>query len=692
MSDLYKTAFRGYLIDHHSPDPPVVTLEKLDAREYETFFREAHINSLLLYCKDHWGSAYYDTKVGKKHPALRTDWIRELRPVLRRGGIEFTAYYCLEYDTYAPVAHPEWAVLQADGTPLTCQSPIAHWKMPCYETGYRQYALGQIREIAEGYAPDSLFLDIFGKSLCYCPVCRAKFERQYGYPLPEDPEGLAAHVKDVNDFLDAGAKSMLQDIKSAVAEVDPTIKVTINFSALYRKDIRDMLDYQFTEPFAGNWLSAAYARDTAVGQYPQLGPGDVSEVYNYKSEAVYQLAAAEIAAQGCRVFMYSGSQHPDGTLEHEEARRVGAAYREVEKFEKYLQERQVVADIAIIQSDTSTTIHNDFTLVPNAIGRAKQGSSHRDAVVGAMRMCDASGYTWKIVPEQEVTPENLARFRLVMLPDVFCVTDALRDAITGYVTAGGRLLLSGLTGMFDPQGKLRSDFALAGIMGASYIDTVDTYRKASWGGYLAPSEDPLLQTIRTTFAPVSSEYYRVRPTGGRALTHFVYPAVQLTGSTWVNWWNPPPKTETNDPAFVQNRVGAGQVLYAAFDLMRMANDGFHYVEGLFRTVADAFIQAPTVRLETENPHAVGFVAYDRPAHSELIVHEVSHIAAQFGGDTPAIGAGTLRVSLGRRQITGAELVYPAEKPLPLEEEDGCAVVRLPDIRLHQIIRLTYQER
>ena len=158
------------------------------------------------------------------------------------------------------------------------------------------------------------------------------------------------------EFLEGCAKGMLQDILDTVKGIDSDIKVTINFAALYNKEIQDMLDYQFTEPWAGNWLSAAYARDTAPGQYPQLGPGDVSEVYNYQPESRYILAAAQIAAQGCRVFIYSGSQHPDGTLEHEEAKRVGAAYREIQKFEQYLSQRKVVADIGIIQSDTASNV------------------------------------------------------------------------------------------------------------------------------------------------------------------------------------------------------------------------------------------------------------------------------------------------------------------------------------------------
>lgn len=409
MSELYRETFRGYLIDHHSPAPPVVTLDEIDIIEYERFYKKANINNLMVYCKDHWGYTYYNTKAGKRHPGLKEDWVKKIRPVLSRNNIEFNAYYCLEYDNYAPLNHPEWRILKADGEPLRCSYSKAGWHMPCYETGYRGYVLEQLSEIVTGYSPDSLFLDIFGKSLCYCPVCRNKFKTKYGYALPEEEDALNNAFTDVSDFLNLSAKNMLREIIDLVKEIDPDIKVTINFAALYPKEIRDMLDYQFTEPWAGNWLSAAYARDTAVMQFPQLGPGDVSEVYNYKPVSRYILAASQIAAQGCRVFMYSGSQHPDGTLEHEESRRIGAAYREVELYEKLLTDRKVIADIAVIQSDFSERINRTSSIIANAIGRVKAGSPHRSALLGAMKLCDYSKYGWKVLPEQEVNEKALKR-------------------------------------------------------------------------------------------------------------------------------------------------------------------------------------------------------------------------------------------------------------------------------------------
>lgn len=689
MSDLYKKTYRGYLIDHHSPDPPIVTLEKMNVEEYERFFREANINNLMLYCKDHWGVTYYDTKVGKRHPGLKEDWIARLKPVLKKLGIEFNAYYCLEYDSYAPKAHPEWSSRKPDGTPLVLTGRLPRWGMPCYETGYRQYVLEQLLEIVSAYRPDSLFLDIFGKSLCYCTACRNKFEKQYGYPLPEDEETLKARNKDIAAFLDNCEKEMLKDILETVKGVDPDLKVTINFSALYIKEIRDMLDYQFTEPWAGNWLSAAYARDTAPGQYPQLGPGDVSEVYNYKPASVYILAASQIAAQGCRVFLYSGSQHPDGTLEHEEARRVGAAYREVEKFERYLENRKIIADIGIVQSDTAALINNDTPVTVNAIERVKLGSRHREALLGAMKLCDYSKYSWNVVPEQELTLEKARSYKALMLPEIYHVDEKLKNVLMRYVNAGGVLISAEETGLFDIDGGKILNYALSELYGCEYLGTVDRYASSVWGGYLEQLDDRMWKYVPDTYLPVSETRHKVRTVTGKPLALFVDPATELTEETWVNWWCPPPSCKTGDPAILENTVGAGKVFFAAFDLFAMENKGFQLNADLFRGLLEKSVEHPSIKLETEFPNILGYVGYDRFQDNEFIIHEISRMAEIANGDIPLLDGGTLSVSSEFRNLKAAELVYPEKKPLKICRNGKLQTVKLPGLRIHQVIRLTY---
>ena len=145
MSEKFKHTYRGYLVDNHCPKPPVVTLENLDPAEWEKFIVESNINQMTVYTKDHWGYSYYDTALGCKHEGLgNRDWIAEIAPVLKKHNVEFTAYYCFEYDTYAPETHPKWSVLTKDGIPLRCGMPTnssnAKWgdvyKRQCMDSLY----------------------------------------------------------------------------------------------------------------------------------------------------------------------------------------------------------------------------------------------------------------------------------------------------------------------------------------------------------------------------------------------------------------------------------------------------------------------------------------------------------------------------------------------------------------------------
>ena len=100
MSDLFKSSRKCYLIDHHSPQPPVIPLNHLDIQEYEDFIDTADVDSMMVYCKDHWGVTYYDSQTpgAQKHNGVKGDWIASVSNLLKRKKIEFVAYYCIEYD------------------------------------------------------------------------------------------------------------------------------------------------------------------------------------------------------------------------------------------------------------------------------------------------------------------------------------------------------------------------------------------------------------------------------------------------------------------------------------------------------------------------------------------------------------------------------------------------------------------
>jgi len=678
MSELYKDRFRGYLIDHHSPAPPIVNFKFLNIQEHADFFRNSRIDSLMVYCKDNWGYSYYNTRIGERHPALDRDWVAEIVSVLRSQDIEFNAYYCVEYDNTIVLKHPEWAIRTASGNELRCGARNAKWRMPCYMTRYRAYVLEQLTEIVSIYKPDSLFLDIFGKSLCYCPACRKSFLEKTGYALPEQAEDLKAVVPQVIKFLDDCADDFLVDVLATVKGIDPALAVTINFAAHYPKRIRDRLDYHFTEPWAGNWLSAAYAR--ATGRYPQLGPGDVSRIFNYQSSNVHRAAAAQIAAQDCRVFFYSEPLRPDGSLESEESVRIGAAFQEVQKFRHLLGDREKVADIGILQCDLSLSVGTEGQLVPGAIGRARAPNRHTNALLGAMKVCDYSKYTWTIVPVNELILEKVKTFHLLILPEVLVLAAETWQLLVAYMQSGGTVLATGETGLHAPAGDLNQDFIFSADTDIHFKALRTEYMANQWGGYAHFKREGSLTSLPDTDAPISSTSVRFS-FPGKSTADFTRPAVVVGPETWVNWGFPPPSERTSEALVVRKTIDTGAFLYFGFDLFGIAAADAVWVKQYLPLILLKDLEGSFMRLETEFPESVSYTAFRRK--DELILHFISQLPTITGGDAPPVATGSLYIHTDSDLV--AEEVYPGSRTIALTRNGSSVRMEPGEVSIHKII-------
>lgn len=685
MSDKFKSTKRCYLIDHHSPQPPTVPLGHLDIAEYGRFFETADIDSLMYYCKDHWGAVYYDSKVpgACKHAGVQGDWVGAVRQCAAQKGIEFVAYYCIEYDEGAARRFPEWRVRKADGTPLIRDDIYAKWSLVCYQTGYRAYALAQLKEIVENYRPDALFLDIFGASLCYCENCRAKFRSRFGYDLPETQEGLQAHRGDVTAFLDRNAEEFLEEIRTALKAIDPKLAITINFACHYPDHIRRMLDYQYSEPLLkDNWFSSVYARDTAEGQYPMLAPGEASAVYNYDKPARYICDLSAIAAQGCRVGMYSGSQHIDGTLEHEEARRLGSAYAELAKMEPWFTEtRRPVRCVGIIQSDVSKSAGPD-DFVADAILRMKRHSPHTDAILGAMVACEQAKVPYTVLPESRAAEGSLAEYGLILMPEVYVVKPALADALESYVRSGGKLIVSGRTGTRDESLAPLSACAVERLTGCRYKTGHEEYRQNDWSAYIkARDPENFRGLLSVTTPPVSEFFVETEPVSAETLADFVLPCVACSPTEWINWWSPPPGAATAIPAVTENRLGNGSVIYLAFDYFTMsARETYRDSGDFFRDLLRILDIRPLVRNRTDIPNILRTAFFEEEDCYQI--HQLSTLPNRYQGETMPVDGGSLIFTV---PLAEAYTVYPKRRKLAVAEKENAWEVELPAFTQQQII-------
>ena len=673
--------YRGYIVDHHSPDPPAITYANFDPDQWFRLYEAADLDHVWVFCKGHHGEAYYPTRVGHPHPGLKVDFVKAFRDRIRRKGMAFHAYYCIGFDDWAVLNHPEWALLDENGKnrrvqPEDTTHSRGQWHWACVNTPYRQYVFEQLTEIVKGYGPDGFFLDIVGQPLCYCKDCSALYQSRYHHDIPR---GSAAERdwRETEEFL--YQTTQLGFIKEAIALVrglGSQAAMTINGGHLdFRKELMDLLDYTFAEPFAGNYLSAMFARGT--GKLPQIGPGLVAYAYDPSPASVFKVESAMIAAQNCRVFMYSETMRQDGTLDSLWLREMGEGYKDIEEIQPYLTDRDPVPCVAVLFSEK--TRFNDRT--------------HMAPILrGAMEAGAYSQYPTDVLPDARLNAENLAQYQAVVLPEVTCLAPREVEALDRFVKSGGLLIATGLTSTKEADGATRPDFALSEMLGCDFEGVMETYKQNLWGSYLRRLDDPFWKELPDTTLAVQAPFVKVKPrAGAQILATHILPATVWRRDTdeneqaWVNWEPPPPGQSSEYPAVIANPHGKGNVIYLSFDLYGMISDDLAWPLQFHHQLLRAYLKNPPLRLEVSNRRGMGTTFYKKHRENKLVVHRVNRTIPLTGGEVNRLAGGKLVLSDGFFRPSACRQVHPSPRTLTLNRREGSVEIELPDVEIHSVI-------
>lgn len=183
-------------------------------------------------------------------------------------------------------------------------------------------------------------------------------------------------------------------------------------------------------------------------------------------------------------------------------------------------------------------------------------------------MVDAN-IQYQVLHEIAVTPEALARYRVVILPDLTLIDANCADAFKAYVRSGGTLVLTGETGMVDEERRPRPDFLLGEMMNARFVNVSD-------GDFeVAPAEGKAFRFDRARMLyGYGNRFLEVRPRApgrSRTVAHFRRDGVA-------------------HPGILETACGKGKIYYVAA-FLGLGNLQFGLVDDgqkpIFRTNPDA---------------------------------------------------------------------------------------------------------
>ena len=276
---------------------------------------------------------------------------------------------------------------------------------------------------------------------------------------------------------------------------------------------------------------------------------------------------------------------------------------------------------------------------------------------------------------------DLAEYQLLVLPDQAALSETELEILRNYVSAGGRLLASGCSSLWDERGGRRADFGLADVFGLEYE------REAGCEFVYLRLDDATLRGDVTALPIVIDETpLRVALRGAEVLGDFFAPESGRSEATTILWGDAGPDEEKRFPGITRNRYGEGFCVYIAAPL-RANGMPQAWVKRLMGVLAASLVEKPVLTINAP----AGVEAVLNRQNGRVVIHFINrypgsadHVA--WGDDNAMLRDIEIQVDLTRAGLYGFKRVYCApDKPLAYELADDRLTTVLPALNLHALV-------
>ena len=597
---MQKLRYRQVHLDFHTSPEIEGVGAAFDAEHWKATLRSGHVDSVTLFATCHHGWAYYDTEVGERHPHLDFDLLRKQVDACQEIRIKTPIYLTAGVNNWASAKHPGWREVDAGGCYAGwTQSPVEPgFHSMCFNTPYLDLLCRQIVEVGERFPEaNGIFLDIISQSPCCCPWCLASMQEA----------GLDATLEaDRQKQAEASLLKYYEATTAAVRSIRDDMPVFHNSGHITkgRTDLLRFFSHLELESLpTGGWgydhfpLSARYVSQLPLDVLGMTGKFHTTwgEFGGFKHPHALEYECAAMLAHGTRCSV--GDQlHPSGQLDESTYRLVGQAYAQVEAAEPYCDGAVAVAEVGVLSSASCFP----------------ERGRESDADTGAARVLLESHAQFNILDaEMDFEP-----YRLLILPDDIPVGGELQKKLDRYLANGGRLLLTGRSGLNDDATASVFDLG-ADLSGMSPFEP----------DFALPAAE-----LRPTFCDSPFVMYRravrMKAAAGQSLGEIFDPYFNRRFDHFCSHQHTPPRPE---PSGFHLGVEHGPIIH-------LAHPVFTLYAGYGAVVYRQFIAAVIDRLlggkravETSLPSQGRVVLHHQPDHHRYVLHLLYANPTQRGG-------------------------------------------------------------
>jgi Hypothetical glycosyl hydrolase 6 len=469
--DWFKTATRWTQLTLAEDDP-----EKFDPAYWIEVFKRTRSNATCISAGGY--IAYYPSEV-PLHYVSKYLGDRDSFGALVEGARSLGMHVMARVDPHAihddaAAAHPEWVAIDAQGRRRR------HWAFPdvwvtnAYGDYNSVFMPEVVKEIVRKYDIDAIFANRWqGHGVDYSENSRRRFKDFSGFDLPlasdaNDPAWqtwLQWRRKVLTDVIvqwDDAVKA-IRPHASFIPNMSGASLMEFDLSVIARHCPFLVVDHQGRRGVELGWSAGRNGKriratfpDRPVVLITSIGP---EEEYRWKDavtsgEEIQLWINAGIAHGLSPWFTKFNGVVPDPRW----VQPVADSFALHATLEPVLGGMRPTAEIAVI--DPSTTLRH---WAPES---RKDAEKHD---LGFYHALIEARLPFELLSDQVLRQENLDRFRLIILANASCLSNAQCEAIRAYVARGGSVVAAHETSLRDENGKPRTDFGLADVFGARYV-------------------------------------------------------------------------------------------------------------------------------------------------------------------------------------------------------------------------------
>lgn len=634
--------------------------------------------------------AYFPTKTKYPiHPELTGDPMGRTVELCKSAGLRTVAYVPLNHPFMEVTSkNPDfqgWAKRTSDGKPMTTEHyGFVKYYEGCLNSPVRDEIRKLVREVLVNYDVDVMYFDgpyqgmQGARQYCHCRYCEDAYRKARGKAVPAQ-DASAAREDDIeytqwmaNDVV----IGFLTEIRGMIRSTRDVPVLYNDTSLLSRREWRnkaipvvDGFMFEAAETPEQKLFNLQLGRSTGkviwtyVGTHTQYNREHMRNErvrgwFSYPVESEELLLDGATALAGGAGLVYWGLSRffymPRSPLEYESGRYVRQIFDFTQKHESLLRTLEPRPAAGILVG--SQTI--DWYEGKHFVGKAYENYFH-----GAFQLLKDSSIDAEPFLDYRITPERLAKYPLLVIPNAPCLSDAQCAAIADYVRNGGVLFASELTSVADEFGRARKNFGLADVFGVNFnspepIEIPDLYWKAAGGGGELIPQDP--QTLLITAGP----------------------DVQVLATTWDVGHR-----KDLGPAIVTRQFGKGRVFYFSSSYEAI------YEETRMTILREMFNRRLREVLDPLRTYQVEY----RPG---LMPHLVAsdgvillHLLANTGNKSKHLRVReqyvpieNVRVAI-RAKAAAVSLLRSGERLTPVSSGDGWMRVTVPKVHIHEAVRV-----